>query len=253
MMKFLLSAGLLGLAAADSCSEYSHEGFMYAPKLENGVLCGASYCPQVKIGNAADTRTFAKAESVCAEAGMRVPTLEELKAGEAQGTGCVFDHAYVWSSTNAGCGANERKAYSLSSEICTNENGLSDSVYIRCVAANTAAPTPSPTYYQSLAAALAIPSHEAAISYVAGLGSDGSTVYMCSRDSQLCFKNLSGARGTFDLVSNDSEHANATPFEVSANSGDGTWTVTPAGLDFVANAGASYSFPASCSCSGGGA
>lgn len=265
MMKFLLSAALVGGAAA-ACSDYSNNNFVQTPTVAGSQnLCGASWCPNP---TAPETRTYWRAGVECAGAGMRVPTLVELKQGAAEGTGCGADSQFVWSSTECEGGHwvfkwSERTL--ASSTVCTSDGGTNANVgrkvLVRCAvrdtqsptaAPTTQSPTAAPTYYESLSAALDIPSSEAAISFVAGKGADGTTIYMCSRDSQLCFKNLAGARHAFELVSDDSEHDNATPFEVSETSGDGTWTVTPAGLDFAADAGASFSFPAECSCASGG-
>lgn len=260
MMKFLLSAALVGGAAA-ACSDYSNVEFHYTPSVAGSQgLCGASWCPNP---SAPETRTYWRAGVECAEAGMRVPTLYELTRGAASGTGCGSDAEFVWSSTPCD-GGQEVFRWSDKSTVCTTDDGtnlnVGRRVLVRCAvrdtesptAAPTSFPTAAPTFYESLSAALKIPSNEAAISFVAGKGADGTTIYMCSRDSQLCFKNLAGARHAFELVSDDSEHADATPFEVSETSGDGTWTVTPAGLDFAADAGASFSFPAECSCASGG-
>ena len=43
---------------------------------------------------------FAKALSICSHVGARLCTVEELKANEAQGTGCMHDNAKVWTSDN---------------------------------------------------------------------------------------------------------------------------------------------------------
>jgi len=245
MMKFLLSAGLLGLAAADNCGEYSSDGFPHGVQLKADGLCGASWCKDLKDGavEVPWMRTFSKAEEECANAGMRLPTITELQSGAAVGTGCLADAAFVWSSTSTGCQAGQYKAYVSSTGAI---NCVAEAL-IRCVAENTAAPTSAPTF-ASMSDALTSSETFVGTSFVAGLGSDGSTIYMCS--SELCTKNVLGARNAFQLLSDESEHNNSTPFDTTENSTDGTWTVTPAGLDFVGDDGVSYSFPASCSCSG---
>jgi len=43
--------------------------------------------------------TFAEAEQVCEDAGMRLCTIVEVKDLVGRGTGCQFDHGSVWTST----------------------------------------------------------------------------------------------------------------------------------------------------------
>lgn len=45
-----------------------------------------------------DSKTFAEAEAICANAGARLCTLAELEMGCTTGTGCGFDRQLVWSS-----------------------------------------------------------------------------------------------------------------------------------------------------------
>lgn len=43
--------------------------------------------------------TFAEAEEVCENAGLRLCTVDEVKNWIGQGSGCQFDHGSVWTST----------------------------------------------------------------------------------------------------------------------------------------------------------
>jgi len=45
------------------------------------------------------THTFIECEKMCAAVGSRLCTEQEIKSGEARGTGCIYDAMHVWTST----------------------------------------------------------------------------------------------------------------------------------------------------------
>lgn len=60
---------------------------------------GKSICNSGKC----HTHTHAEAKKSCEDAGMRLCMANEVMAGYVQGTGCWYDHSYVW--TNKTCGS----------------------------------------------------------------------------------------------------------------------------------------------------
>ena len=53
------------------------------------------------------SESWEEGRALCIGAGARLCTVEELMADEAQGTGCGFDSAFVWTSDDVGCVANQ--------------------------------------------------------------------------------------------------------------------------------------------------
>lgn len=76
-------------------------------------VCGES---DDKLGSSGasstcNTASFTDAGTVCAEAGARLCTTDELDSGVTAGTGCNFDTQYIWTSTWCGLGPEGGKFY----------------------------------------------------------------------------------------------------------------------------------------------
>jgi len=256
-MKFILvTAAVLGAAAASNCGLYPADGFTdsyndfaFSPKPKFG-LCGASWCDgnsQVVYG-----RTYSMATQVCAAAGMRLPTLTELLSGAASGSGCGSDSYNAWTSTECIEGAtfgHQTLEWYNGVVSCAEDNGSSAGLQvIRCVADNTASPTASPTGAPTTAeegAAAALLDDLAASPH--RTGQDGDTVYKCMFD--LCVMSTGADRGSWDLVQEADIPAEvAMGAHLEHDVTGGKFSVDLDGIQYVGDAGTSFEFPWTCAC-----
>ena len=80
--------------SADSCGDI---GWTNAASFGSAAVCGAS-------PGCYSNKTWSQAKAICEDQGGRLCTATEVAADEAKSTGCGFDNARVWSSTQ--CGSN---------------------------------------------------------------------------------------------------------------------------------------------------
>jgi len=262
-MKFILvTAAVLGAAAANNCGNYPADGFTdnyndfaFAPKPKVG-LCGASWCD----GNSqvVHDRTYSMATLVCAAAGMRLPTYFEAVSGAASGSGCGSDSYGVYTSTP--CADGETIGHLTFEwfngvQTCVEDDGSSTGLQvIRCVADNTASPTAYPTASPTASPTGAPTTAEegaaaALLDDLAGLphrtGQDGDTVYKCMFD--LCVMSTGADRGSWDLVQ-EADIPVAMGAHLEHDVTGGKFSVDLDGIQYVGDAGTSFEFPWTCAC-----
>jgi hypothetical protein len=85
-----------------------HGDVMVCGESDNGLGPNhTAHCYGASGATGADVIGWSQAHTICANAGARMCTIDELEADETQGTGCLHDRAMVWTGEVGHCAAGE--------------------------------------------------------------------------------------------------------------------------------------------------